>query len=71
MSFTKLIKVRQNMISDKGEKLQKITVLFCNNKGNKPAAGCRRRPSPAEASPIGQINPFSKMALTFGPLMGF
>ena len=30
-----------------------------------------RRPSPAEASPIGQINPFSEMAVTFEPLMGF
>ena len=30
-----------------------------------------RRPSPAEVSPIGQIFPFSKMAITFEPLMGF
>ena len=29
------------------------------------------RPSPAEASPIGQIHPFSKMAVTFEPLKGF
>ena len=34
-------------------------------------AGCRLRPSPAEASPLGQIQPFSKMAVTFEPLMGF
>ena len=29
------------------------------------------RPSPAEAPPIGKIHPFSKMAVTFEPLMGF
>ena len=34
-------------------------------------AGCRRRPSPDEAPPIGKIHPFSKMAVTFEPLMGF
>ena len=28
-------------------------------------------PSPAEAPPIGKIRPFSKMAVTFEPLMGF
>ena len=33
--------------------------------------GCRRRPSPAEAPPIGKIRLFSKMAVTFEPLMGF
>ena len=30
-----------------------------------------RRPSTAEAPPIGEIGPFSKMALTFEPLIGF
>ena len=30
-----------------------------------------RRPSTAEAPPIGKIHPFSKMALTFEPLIGF
>ena len=30
-----------------------------------------RRPSTAEAPPIGKIHPFSKMAVTFEPLMGF
>ena len=30
-----------------------------------------RRPSTTEATPIGKINPFSKMAVTFKPLMGF
>ena len=30
-----------------------------------------RRPSTAEAPPIGKINPFSKMAVTFEPLIGF
>ena len=34
-------------------------------------AGCRRRPSPNEAPPIGKIYRFSKMAITFVPLMGF
>ena len=34
-------------------------------------AGCRRRPSPHEAPPIGKIHPFSKMAVTFEALMGF
>ena len=29
------------------------------------------RPSPVEASPIGKTNPFSKMAITFEPQMGF
>ena len=29
------------------------------------------RPFPAEAPPIGKIHPFSKMAVTFEPLMGF
>ena len=33
-------------------------------------AGCRRRPSPAEAPSIGKIHPFSKMAITFEPVMG-
>ena len=32
-------------------------------------AGCR--PSPAEASPISQIHPLSKMTITFEPMMGF
>ena len=30
-----------------------------------------RRPSTDEARPIGKIHPFSKMAITFEPLMGF
>ena len=30
-----------------------------------------RRPSTAEAPPIGKIRPFSKMAVTFEPLMQF
>ena len=30
-----------------------------------------RRPSNAEAPPIGKINPFSKMTVTCVPLMGF
>ena len=30
-----------------------------------------RRPSPAEAPPIGKIHLFSKMAVTFEPLVGF
>ena len=34
-------------------------------------AGCRRRPSPDEAPPIGKIHHFSKMAVTFQPLMVF
>ena len=29
------------------------------------------RPSPAEAPPISKIHPFSKIAITFEPLMGF
>ena len=29
------------------------------------------RPSPAEAPPIGQIHPYSKIALIFEPLKGF
>ena len=29
------------------------------------------RPSTPEAPPIGKIHPFSKMAVTFEPLMGF
>ena len=35
------------------------------------AAGCRRRPCPAKAPPIDKIHPFSKMAVTFEPMMGF
>ena len=39
---------------------------------NKPAAaGCRRRPSPAEAPPIDKIHPYSKMAVSFELMMGF
>ena len=34
-------------------------------------AGCRRRPSPVEAPPIGKIHPFSKMAVTFEPVIKF
>ena len=34
-------------------------------------AGCRRRPSPAEAPQIGKIHPFCKMAVNFEPLRGF
>ena len=34
-------------------------------------AGWRRRPSPAEAPPIGKIHHFGKMAVTFEPQMGF
>ena len=34
-------------------------------------AGCRRRPSPAEAPPIGKIHPFSKMTVTFEPPLEF
>ena len=30
-----------------------------------------RRPSTAEAPPIGKIHPFCKMAITFDPLIGF
>ena len=30
-----------------------------------------RRPSTAEAPPIGKIHSFSKMAVTFEPLIGF
>ena len=30
-----------------------------------------RRPSTAEAPPTGEIHPFSKMAVTFEPLIGF
>ena len=30
-----------------------------------------RRPSTAEAPPIGKIHPFSKMSVTFEPLLGF
>ena len=33
--------------------------------------GCRRRPSPTEAPQNVKIHPFSKMAVTFEPLMGF
>ena len=29
------------------------------------------RPSTAEAPPTGKIHPFSKMAITFEPLIGF
>ena len=45
----------------------------CHEKGIKTRRGSPLdcRPSPAEASPIGQIYPFSKMAVTFEPLMGF
>ena len=34
-------------------------------------AGCRRRPYPAEAPPLGKIHLFSKIAVTSEPLMGF
>ena len=34
-------------------------------------AGCSHRPSPDEAQPIGKNHPFSKMAVTFEPLMVF
>ena len=34
-------------------------------------AGCRRRPFTAEAPPIGKIHPFSKIAVTFEPVMRF
>ena len=46
------------------KKVQKVQKQAC-------CAGSRRRPSPAEALPIGKIHPLSKMALTFETLMGF
>ena len=42
------------------------------NKGKQACCtGCRHRPFTAEAPPIGKIHPFSKMAVTFEPVMQF
>ena len=38
---------------------------------NNPAAQAAGQTLPDEALPIGKIHPFSKMAVTFEPLMGF
>ena len=51
-------------------------LVFYKQYKNKPApqaadGGCRRRPSPAEAPPIGKIRRFIKMAVTFEPLKFF
>ena len=43
---------------------------LCDNK-QACCADCRRRPYPAEAPPVGKIDPFSKMAVTFEPQIGF
>ena len=38
---------------------------------NKPAAQAAGQTLPTEAPPIGKIDPFSKIAVTFEPLVGF
>ena len=51
-----------------------LTIILMNAEPiiNKPAAqAAGADPPPAEAPPIGKIRPFSKMAVTFEPLMGF
>ena len=45
---------------------QNVTQIF-----NTGSASVQRRHSPAEAPPIGKIQPFSKMAVIFEPPMWF
>ena len=55
---------KQNVCMD----LKYKFVLFKISRRGSPVD---RRPSTAEAPPTGEIHPFSKMAVTFEPLIGF
>ena len=44
---------------------------LCLFKRTRRGSAIDRRPSTAEAPPIGKIYPFSKMAVTFKPVMRF
>ena len=68
-------KANKKYLEKKQTKSINYSKMFEKEKKQACCAGCRSRPSPAEAPPIGKIHPFSKMGHNFwttdGILMPF
>ena len=62
-----------NHVKNHGNHAKKKVFYFKTEEIDKTRRGSPvdRRPSTAEAAPIGKIHPFSKMAITFEPMIGF